>query len=127
MMTIRSILPVLVFSILAAGASLLAAGALHSVAAPAVTVSPARMLRGGIVTMKGVGFTPKASVGSHLRRPDGTEFNILPMMTNDRGEITHEIETFILDPGVYEVWIDDETAKKSTEHVKFEVTRSPAR
>jgi hypothetical protein len=74
--------------------------------------------------MRGEGFTPKANVRSHLRRPDGTEFPVLPMMTNDRGEITHEIETFILEPGMYQVWVEDETAKKTSEPAKFEVTRS---
>jgi hypothetical protein len=93
-------------------------------AAPTVTLSPNRILRGGIVQMKGAGFTPKAGIISHLRRPDGSEFPTLPMMSNDRGEIAHEIETYILEPGVYEVWVEDKTAKKTSTPVRLEVTRT---
>jgi hypothetical protein len=76
-------------SLLGLCVSLLAAVASCTTPKTTLTISPDRMLRGGKVTMRGEGFTPKANVRSHLRRPDGTEFPVLPMMTNDRGEITH--------------------------------------
>jgi hypothetical protein len=110
--------------LLALCVSLFAAVVSCSAPKPTVTISPDRMLRGGKVIMRGEGFTPRANVRSHLRRPDGSEFPVLPMMTDERGDFTHEIETFILEPGVYEVWVDDETAKKTSAPVRFEVTRT---
>ena len=104
---------------------LFAATATLRSATPSISVSPARLLVGNIVKMKGKGFTPKATIHSHLRRPDGTEFPLLAMLTDANGEISHEIETFILGPGVFELWIDDDTAKKTTEHVRFEATLTP--
>ena len=89
---------------------------------PRVTVSPARVHHTGHVDMHGTGFTPKANVYSHLRRPDGTEFPVLPMMTNDRGEITHDIDTLLLSPGTHEVWVVDEHSKASSNVARFEVT-----
>jgi hypothetical protein len=89
---------------------------------PAVTITPNRMFRGGVVEMKGTGFTKNATVLSHLRRPDGTEFPVLPMRTDARGEFAHEIETLLLSPGVHEVWVEDSGSKTTSELVKFEVT-----
>jgi hypothetical protein len=92
---------------------------------PKVTVSPTKVLHTGHVEMRGTGFTPKADVYSHLRRPDGTEFPVLPMMTNDRGEITHDIDTLLLTPGTHEVWVVDEHSKTSSNVARFEVTLDP--
>ncbi len=72
--------------------------------------------------MKGTGFTPKRNVLSHLRRPDGTEFPVLPMLTDDRGEFTHDIDTLLLAPGIHEVWVEDEASKTSSNIARFEVT-----
>jgi len=89
---------------------------------PEVTISPAKIQHSGHVDLRGTGFTPKANVYSHLRRPDGTEFPVLSMMTNDRGEFTHDIDTLILSAGTYEVWVVDESAKTSSNVALFEVT-----
>ena len=89
---------------------------------PKVTVSPSKVQHTGHVDMRGTGFTPKANVYSHLRRPDGTEFPVLPMMTNARGEITHDIDTLLLSPGTHEVWVIDEHSKTSSNVARFEVT-----
>ena len=89
---------------------------------PKVTVSPSKVQHTGHVDMRGTGFTPKANVYSHLRRPDGTEFPVLPMMTNDRGEFTHDIDTLLLSPGTHEVWVIDEHSKTSSNVARFEVT-----
>jgi hypothetical protein len=43
------------------------------------------------------------------------------MMTNDRGEIIHDIDTLLLMPGTHEVWVEDPAAKTSTDIVRFEV------
>ena len=69
--------------------------------------------------MKGTGFTPKASIISYMKRPDGTEFPGLRILTNDRGEFTHNIETLTLLLGTHEVWVID---RKGTSNVaRFEV------
>ena len=72
--------------------------------------------------MKGTGFTAKADVRSHLKRPDGTEFPVLPMLTDDRGEFTHDIDTLLLMPGTHELWVIDSTTGVTSNIAKFEVT-----
>src|SRR5438309_793823 len=89
---------------------------------PKVTVSPLKVLHTGHVEMRGTGFTPRADVHSHLRRPDGTEFPVLPMLTDDRGELTHDIDTLLLTPGIHEVWVVDDHSKTSSNVARFEVT-----
>jgi hypothetical protein len=89
---------------------------------PKITITPAKVQHSGHVDLRGSSFTPRANVYSHLRRPDGTEFPVLPMMTNDRGEFTHDIDTLLLSPGTHEVWVVDETSKTSSNIARFEVT-----
>jgi len=89
---------------------------------PTVTLSPTRVFRSGHIEMRGTGFTKDANIYSHLRRPDGTEFPVLPMRTNDRGEFVHDIDTLLLSPGVHEVWVEDAQSKKTSDVVHFEVT-----
>ena len=89
---------------------------------PTVTVSPSKVLHTGHVVMRGTGFTPKSDVSSHLRRPDGTEFPVLPMLTDDRGEFSHDIDTLILPPGVHEIWVVEDRSKVSSNVARFEVT-----
>src|SRR6266487_5288071 len=89
---------------------------------PEVTISPAKVQHSGHVDLRGTGFTPKANVYSHLRRPDGTEFPVLPMLTDDRGEFSHDIDTLILTPGVHEIWVVEDRSKVSSSVARFEVT-----
>ena len=89
---------------------------------PKITVSPAKILHLGHVEMKGTGFTPKSDVLSHLRRPDGTEFRVLEMYTNAKGEIEHDIDTVVMLPGVYDLWVEDVKAKTTSNVAHFEVT-----
>lgn len=70
--------------------------------------------------MKGVEFTPRASIVSHMKRPDGTEFPGLRILTDDKGEFTHNIETFTLLAGVHEVWVVDRGGVSSNV-ARFEV------
>ncbi|HEY2383044.1 MAG TPA: hypothetical protein VGK48_17850 [Terriglobia bacterium] len=91
-------------------------------ATPKITVSPAKILHLGHVEMKGTGFTPKSDVRSHLQRPDGTEFRILEMYTNDKGEIEHDIDTVVMLPGVYALWVEDVKANATSNIARFEVT-----
>ena len=37
--------------------------------------------------MRGEGFTPSANIISHLKRPNGTEFPELPMLTDGEGKV----------------------------------------
>src|SRR3989454_11588248 len=92
---------------------------------PKLTLSTPRIQHHGHVGMQGTGFTPKQNVTSHLRRPDGTEFPVLPMLTDARGEFTHDIDTLLLSPGVHEVWVVDDTTKTTSSVAKFEVTLEP--
>ena len=89
---------------------------------PKVAVTPPKVLHTGHVVMHGTGFTPKANVSSHLRRPDGTEFPVLPMLTDDRGEVMHDIDTLILTPGTHDIWVVDDRSKVSSNVARFEVT-----
>jgi hypothetical protein len=92
---------------------------------PKVTLTPERLQHKGWVKMHGEGFTAMSDVRSHLKRPDGTEFPILPMLTDSKGEIFHEIDTLLLQPGVHEVWVIDSATKASSNVAKFEVTLGP--
>jgi hypothetical protein len=89
---------------------------------PQITVSPAIVLHHGHVDLKGTGFTPKSDIVSHPRRPDGTEFPVLSMYTNDKGEFAHDIDTVVMQPGVHEVWVEDVKAKTTSNIARFEVT-----
>jgi hypothetical protein len=89
---------------------------------PKIIVSPEKILHPGHVEMKGTGFSPKSNVNSHLRRPDGTEFRILEMYTNDKGEIEHDIDTIVMLPGVYQLWVDDLKTNTTSNIARFEVT-----
>ena len=111
--------------LLASLVSLLLATAACSQTKPQVTLTPERVMRSGMIAMKGTGFTPKSTALSHLKRPDGTEFPILPFLTNERGEFNHDIDTLLLSPGVHEVWVEDEKTKAVTDVVRFEVTSVP--
>jgi hypothetical protein len=79
------------------------------------------------VEMSGTGFTAKRNVSSHLRRPDGSEFPVLPLLTNDRGEFVHDIDTLLLAPGPHEVWVVDDASNVTSNVAHFEVTLEPTR
>jgi hypothetical protein len=44
------------------------------------------------------------------------------MLTDDRGEFTHDIDTLLLSPGTHEVWVVDDHSKVSSNVARFEVT-----
>ena len=94
-------------------------------AKPRITVSPTRVLHRNHVDLRGSGFTPKSNVSSHLRRSDGTEFPVLPMQSDEKGEIYHDIDTLILEPGIHQVWIIDDRSKVSSNVAQFEVILDP--
>jgi hypothetical protein len=75
--------------------------------------------------MEGVGFTPNKYALSHLRRPDGTEYPVLQLLADERGDFTHLIDTLLMDVGTYELWAVDETSKSVSNTVRFEVSLEP--
>jgi len=89
---------------------------------PTVRVSNERIPRFWKLEVQGAGFTPQHNISSHLRRPDGTEFPLLPILADGRGEFTHTIDTMILNLGTYEVWVVDDASGKTSNRARFEVT-----
>jgi len=88
---------------------------------PAIEVSADHVKSGGSVYLMGTGFTPSRTAMSHLLRPDGTEYNPIRLRINDRGEVSHKIDTTMLNLGSFEVWIEDETSKMVSNRARFTV------
>jgi hypothetical protein len=88
---------------------------------PKLTLSTTKVAAPGHVYVQGTGFSPQKNVSSHLRRPDGLEYPILPLYTNEKGEFVHDIETLVLTLGVHELWVIDDTTKTVSNKVTFEV------
>ena len=44
------------------------------------------------------------------------------MLTDDRGEFTHDIDSLLLSPGIHELWVIDTTTGVTSNVAKFEVT-----
>jgi len=91
---------------------------------PEISVSPTRVKSGDSVLLTGRGFTPNRSVMSHLRRPDGSEYNPLRFRTDANGGFVHKIDTVMLDVGTFEVWAEDETSKVVSNRLQFIVESS---
>ena len=90
---------------------------------PTVIISQTIVPAKGFIDITGSDFTPNANVTSHLLQPDGSEFPYLPILTNNNGEFTHEIDTLLLLVGIHELWVVDDTIGVSSNIVRFEVTR----
>ena len=58
---------------------------------------------------------------SHLRRPDETEYNPIRLRINERGEISHKIDTVMLTLGTFEAWVEDEASQIVSNETKFTV------
>jgi hypothetical protein len=91
---------------------------------PQISVSPTRVKSGENVMLTGTGFTANRSAMSHLRRPNETEYNPIRLRVTERGEISHKIDTVMLDEGAFEVWVEDETSKSVSNRVRFNVESS---
>jgi hypothetical protein len=89
---------------------------------PKITATPAKILHLGHVELRGTGFSPKSNVRSHLRRPNGTEFPVLAIYTNDKGEFVHDIDTVVMTTGVYELWAEDVKTNTTSNVARFELT-----
>jgi hypothetical protein len=94
---------------------------------PKISLSPERIAHKGWVQMQGEGFTPLADIRSHLKKPDGVEFPVLPMLTDEYGKFRHEVDTLLLTPGIHELWVIDSTTGATSNVAKFEVTLEPVK
>ena len=88
---------------------------------PQIQISTSRVKSGDLVFVMGTGFTPDRTAMSHLRRPDGSEYNPLRLRTNGRGEFSHKIDTTMLDTGAFDVWVEDEASKVLSNRTQFTV------
>src|SRR4051812_33038790 len=100
---------------------LFAASAVFPQKKPEISVMPGRVKSNEQVLLAGTGVTPNRSAMSHLRRPNGSEYNPLRLRVNDRGELVHKIDTVMLDIGTFEVWVEDEASQVVTTRVQFTV------
>jgi len=89
---------------------------------PEIRLSATSAKLGEVINLSGAGFTPERSALSHLLKPDGTEYNPLRMRINASGELVHKIDTVMLEVGVYEVWIVDETTGAVSNRIRFTTT-----
>jgi hypothetical protein len=80
---------------------------------------------GEVFEVTGTGFTPNRAAISHLIRPDKTEYNPLRLRANSSGEIVHKIDTVMLDLGTFELWIDDEASRTTSNRIQFTVVANP--
>jgi len=81
----------------------------------------ARLKSGEILYLTGTGFTPDRAVISHMTRPDKTEYDPLRLRANAAGEIVHKIDTVMLDIGTFEVWVEDEASRTTSNRIQFTV------
>ena len=88
---------------------------------PRINVTPTHVESGGAVYLLGTGFTPNRTVMSHLRRPDGREYNPLRLRTDDRGEFSHKIDTTMVDLGTFQLWVEDEASRTASNRMQFTV------
>ena len=89
---------------------------------PTIRLSRERIPASGWLKVYGTGFSPKHNVTSHLQRPDGTEYAVVPILTDAKGEFTHDIETLLFTVGTYQVWVLDDTTGVTSNVAKFEST-----
>jgi len=89
---------------------------------PTITLSRERIPQNGWLKMYGKGFTPKATVLSHLRRPDGTEFREVSLLTDANGGFEHDIDTLLLQRGVHDLWVLDTATGLTSNFAHFTAT-----
>lgn len=80
-----------------------------------------RLKSGEILYVTGSGFTPDRAVISHMMRPDKTEYDPLRLRANAAGEMVHKIDTVMLDIGTFEVWVEDEASRTTSNRIQFTV------
>jgi hypothetical protein len=80
-----------------------------------------RVKSGEILYVTGTGFIPDRAVIAHMIRPDKTEYNTLRLRANASGELVHKIDTVMLDIGTFELWVEDEASKATSNRIQFTV------
>lgn len=90
-------------------------------AKPEIRISSDRVKASDNVYVQGTGFSPNRMAVSHLLRPDGSEYNVLRLRIDARGEFSHKIDTTMLDLGTFTVWVEDEPSKTVSNRVRFTV------
>jgi hypothetical protein len=88
---------------------------------PSIQADHSQVQSGEILYVKGSGFTPGRAVISHLIRPDKTEYNPLRLRANAAGEVVHKVDTVMLGIGTFEMWIEDEASKATSNRIQFTV------
>jgi len=88
--------------------------------APKITISALQVVNAEHIEVRGTAFTPQQNIYSHLRWPEGTE-SLRTFIANDRGEFYHNIDTLLLSPGMYELWVVDDRSKASSNTIRFSV------
>lgn len=96
-------------------------GMVYAQTKPQISVSPARVKTGTPVMLTGTGFTPNRLVMSHLRRPDGSEYNPVRFRIDEHGEFSHKIDTVMMDDGTFELWAEDEASNAVSNRIQFRV------
>jgi hypothetical protein len=92
---------------------------------PTISLSRERIPQNGWLKMYGKGFTPKGTVLSHLRRPDGTEFREVSLLADAHGEFEHDIDTLLLQRGVHDLWVLDSASGLTSNFAHFTATDDP--
>jgi len=88
---------------------------------PTIKSTVSKLKSGEILYVTGTGFTPDRAVVSHMLRPDKSEYNPLRLRANANGELVHKIDTVMLDIGTFEVWVEDEASKTTSNRIQFSV------
>jgi hypothetical protein len=91
-------------------------------AEPRITIETDLVPRFTPLEFRGTGFTPNHNVSSHLVRADGSEFPVLPLLTDSDGAFTHTIDTIILELGFHELWVVDDATGQESNRIRFEIT-----
>jgi len=86
---------------------------------PTIKSTVSKLKSGEILYVTGTGFTPDRAVISHMVRPDKSEYNPLRLRANTSGEFVHKIDTVMLDIGTFEVWVEDEASKTTSNRIQF--------
>jgi len=86
-----------------------------------INADHSKVRSGEILYVNGSGFTPGRAVISHLIRPDKTEYNPLRLRANAAGEVVHKVDTVMLDIGTFEMWMEDEDSKATSNRIQFTV------
>ncbi|HLQ76883.1 MAG TPA: hypothetical protein VK210_05990 [Terriglobia bacterium] len=89
---------------------------------PTISLSRERIPKEGWLKMYGKGFSPRQNVQSHLRRPDGTEFREVSILTDVHGEFVQDIDTLLLLRGIHDLWVLDSATGLTSNVAHFDAT-----